>query len=125
MKFSLYFDGSKKGQDCSYGFLIYDSDKLILKQHGNYCKPIISSHDAEFIALIMGMIYALSLGIKDIDIYGDSLHVIKQSQVKCRIRSPITWVLRLVAVEVSKIFNTITFTWIPRNMNIEAHREAK
>lgn len=121
----MYFDGGYTIGSASYGIVICEGSFTHRKFGGKYPADRLTSNDSEFISLIIGMICCLSLNIKTIEVYGDSKYVIDKMNKKSRTSSPITWTLRLIAREISKLFDNITFNWIPRYENKDSHRETK
>ena len=71
----MYFDGSLKPDGCSAGV-------LFISPKGEQLKYIfhilfkVSNNEAEYEALLHGLCLAISLGIKRLLVYGDSLLVV-------------------------------------------------
>jgi ribonuclease HI len=123
---NMYFDGGKKANNISYGYVIYDQDKQELyKNSGKFSHAIISSNAAEYLGLIFGMVEALKLGIKNIVIYGDNQVIINQINGQYKAKSPILLTLRIICKEMMKKFDEIEIVWIPREHNRDAHRMCK
>ena len=123
--YKLFFDGGKKDNYISYGIVIYHENKVIYKGNGQIHNKKFSCNAAEYISLIIGLISAKALGIKKIEIYGDSLIVINQLTKKYATKSEIMKELGDICLDILTYFDEYSLTWIPRKMNSEAHRETK
>ena len=86
--YSLYFDGCSKGNPgrAGAGFVIYENEIEILS--GNKYLGRQTNNVAEYSGLIMGLQQATELGITELNVYGDSMLVIKQMQGKYKVNSP-------------------------------------
>jgi ribonuclease HI len=86
--YSLYFDGCSKGNPgkAGAGFVIYKDDVEIMS--GNKYLGKQTNNVAEYSGLIMGLQQAVDLGISELNVYGDSMLVIKQMQGKYKVNSP-------------------------------------
>ncbi|KAK1258009.1 hypothetical protein QJS04_geneDACA012714 [Acorus gramineus] len=72
------------------------------------------------LALIAGLKTALALGVKELDIIGDSLLVIRQTLKKCQTRDPKLKPYRELSIILLKQFCKVTHIFIPRTGNILA-----
>ena len=86
--YSLYFDGCSKGNPgkAGAGFVIYENEIEI--SSGNKYLGRQTNNVAEYSGLIMGLQQAVDLGITELNVYGDSMLVIKQMQGKYKVNSP-------------------------------------
>ena len=86
--YSLYFDGCSKGNPgkAGAGFVIYENEIEI--SSGSKYLGRQTNNVAEYSGLIMGLQQALDLGISELNVYGDSMLVIKQMQGKYKVNSP-------------------------------------
>ena len=118
--YSLYFDGCSKGNPgkAGAGAVIYlDGEEMwagiknLGKQTNNY---------AEYSGLILGLKKAIDLGIKEIQVYGDSMLVIKQLRGEYKVNSPNIKYLYEQSKELSTQFETIAFSHVYRENNIRA-----
>jgi len=83
-----------------------------------------TNNQAEYYALIAGMMLAKKLGIKELTVKGDSELVIKQMRGEYRVRDPILRKLYERAKELERAFKKVSYEWIPREENKEADRLA-
>ena len=121
----LFFDAGLKGSEISYGIVIKKDDVNIYKTSGKITNKNFTSNTAEYLALTIGLICAHSLGIKDIEIFGDSLMVVNQVNNKCKIKNASSKYFASTIRELCKNFDSWTLEWLPRKMNSEAHREGR
>lgn len=124
-KYELFFDGGKKGNNVTYGYVIYNDGQEILKNCGKISHTIISSNAAEYLALIFGLVTCLQLGAKEVHIKGDSQLIIYQILGKYKAKSPILTILKIVSKELLKMFDEYQIEWIPREENNEADGVAR
>jgi ribonuclease HI/thymidylate kinase len=120
-RYYLKFDGASKGNpgQCGAGFVIYKNDKIIHK--GNqYISKYNTNNYAEYSALIIALQVCISLNIKSIDIFGDSLLVIKQLSKEYTISSDNLITLYHITNTLLENFDNYTLQHIPREKNKEA-----
>ncbi|CAL8116175.1 unnamed protein product [Prunus armeniaca] len=84
----------------------------------------ITNNRAEYEALIIGLEMALELGVKHLEVFGDSQLVIKQlsNEYKCRDPNMAAYV---VACNLSSIFKTISVKYVTRDRNLVANEMAQ
>lgn len=119
-EYSLYFDGASRGNPGLAGagvVLISSSNKEIKEEKSVFLGDKITNNQAEYYALIEGLILAISKSIKKLKVYGDSLLVINQLRGEWVCRSPNLIPLFSSAIELLKDFDEIVFIHIPRNQN--------
>ena len=123
MKATLYFDGASLGNPGkrAIGVVLKTPTKTykFKKEIGEG-----TSNQAEYYALIAGMMLAKKLGIKELTVKGDSELVIKQMRGEYRVRDPILRKLYEKAKELERAFKKVSYEWIPREENKEADRLA-
>ena len=79
-----------------------------------------TNNQSEYNALIMGLTKALEFNISLLDVYGDSLLVIQQTNGKYKVSNAGLLPLHQKVMELKKQFQNITFTHIPREKNVRA-----
>ncbi len=99
--FILASDGASKGNPgkASGGFLIVSPEGDIILEKGFYIGERFTNNDAEYIALLYGIVEALRMGIKKIKIVSDSQVVLRQIKGEYKIRKPFH---KLLHIEVMK-----------------------
>ena len=83
-----------------------------------------SHNEAEYRALIEGLKLADQKGINRIRVYMDSELVVDQMNGLSAVKEPRLKKLHTIASELAGHFVSIRFSWVPREMNVEADRLA-
>jgi ribonuclease HI len=124
----LYFDGGCRGNGranpnakAGYGYVIYD-DKNARVADGWKFLGTKTNNYAEYSGLINGMQRALSLGITNLVVRGDSNMVIKQMTGQFGANNPDMKILNGIAKELAANFGRIAFEHVYREDNKEADR---
>jgi ribonuclease HI len=120
--FKLYFDGCSKGNpgQSGIGAVIYKNDEEIW----NGCEYVghKTNNESEYLALIHGLEKALTLGISELLVYGDSLLVINQMTKKYQVKSESLYKLNMRANEIVKHFDSVDFYHVFRTENKRADK---
>lgn len=128
-KYLLQFDGASEPNPGPSGaaYVIYSppriqEDELIREvvQEGYQYIPHATNNEAEYQALILGLTEALKLGIKKIQIEGDSNLVIQQVQGKWKVKAPHIVPYRSKVVSLLSKFKEHSISHIPREQNTDA-----
>jgi ribonuclease HI len=121
-EYKLQFDGCSKGNPglAGAGAVIYKNDIEIWSSSlflgNNY-----TNNEAEYYGLLLGLRAAINdLDIKEIEVEGDSMLVIKQMKKEYKVKSTNLINLHKEATLLSSEFKYITFTHIYRNNNKRA-----
>jgi ribonuclease HI len=120
---NLFFDGGSRGNpgQAAGAAVIITSDG---KHHRvSQFLEYATNNEAEYIGLIVGLTKAKELGIKQLEIKGDSNLVINQMQGKWKVKSDRLQPLYASACNLMAHFPHNTITWIPRQQNTLADRE--
>lgn len=123
--FELFFDAGKNGDTISCGLVLKEGKTLICKKGYKLQGKKITNNTAEFIALIHGMLLALSHDITRLTVYGDSKGVIDQMSGRVQPKAMGMKYCHEVAKEIAGRFEKINFVWIKREMNKQADRETR
>lgn len=125
--YTLFFDGCSKGNPgpSGIGAVIYEVNKntnsfIELWAGSKFLSNSATNNQSEYNALIMGLTKALELNISLLDVYGDSLLVIQQTNGKYKVSNAGLLPLHQKVMELKKQFQNITFTHIPREKNVRA-----
>jgi len=120
-KYSLFFDGCSKGNPgpSGIGAVIYENEKEIWCG-ADFLSNSSTNNQSEYNALIMGLTKAQQLNIPILDVFGDSLLVIQQTNGKYKVSNVKLLLLHQKVNELKKHFQKITFTHIPREKNTRA-----
>jgi ribonuclease HI len=127
--FHLYFDGAANPNPgpSSYGFVIYKAScpDTPIKEGREYIGKQ-TNNIAEYRGLIAGLEAAISIGIKDIVVHGDSLLVISQVTNKWKCKKPhLATLCHTVKSVISASGIRVAFVWIPRSQNARADHLAE
>jgi len=114
----LYADGGSRGNPgpSASGYVILDMDDKIIEDEGTYL-GITTNNQAEYIALKLGLEAAIKLNIHQLDVYMDSLLVINQMRGIFKVKNRDLWPLHTSIKDLTKKFNRISFTHVPRELN--------
>jgi len=120
-EYLLQFDGCSKGNPgvSGAGAVIYNYEKEIWGK-SFFVGYKNTNNEAEYNGLIIGLIEAENMGIKHLNVEGDSLLVIKQMTDEYKVKSNKLVPLYDEAKKLSNSFETITFSHIYRNNNKRA-----
>ena len=123
MRATLYFDGASSGNPGrrAIGVVLETPTKTyrFKKEIGKG-----TSNQAEYYALIAGLMLAKKLGVKELTVKGDSQLVIKQMRGEYKVNDPTLRKLYEKAKELESSFKRVYYEWIPREENKEADRLA-
>jgi len=128
--FKLKFDGCSKGNPglAGAGAVLYftdddNDDSASLEEiwaTSQFVGAKATNNEAEYMGLIIGLKRAIEMNIKELNVEGDSLLVIKQMLGEYNVKSENLFKLYNEAKECQKQFKNITFTHIYRNQNKRA-----
>jgi ribonuclease HI len=113
---TLFFDGSARQQSAGAGVVLADLG-------GNQLQCVVrlefkaTNNMAEYEALIFGLSAALSLGVHQLLIKGDSQLIIKQVRGECSCNKPRLTAYLLHVRKLEKDFTTLELQHIPRANN--------
>ena len=117
---TMYFDGGSRGNPGpgGAGYVIYENNEEIAI--GAHPFGVCTNNEAEYHGVIQGLKKAISLGIENVNVYGDSLLVINQIQGnwKCKAKNllkPLAEARNLVGK-----FKHITLVHVKREKNKRA-----
>ena len=118
-----YFDGGAKGNPgiAGAGWVIYDAFNNIVMCGTVYVGDYETNNTSEYQGLIHLLEYAKSVGITEINIYGDSKLVIQQVQNRFKCNQPHLILLRDKARALMDSVEC-RFTHVPRALNAVADK---
>ena len=117
----MNFDGGSKNNPghAGAGYLIRNQKKDIIFKSGVYL-GINTSNRAEYSGLVYGLKTALTLGVKKLDVIGDSQLVIKQLKGEYQVRKEELKPYYAEAKDLISKFELVTLNWVRREENSEA-----
>jgi ribonuclease HI len=130
-KLKCFFDGACRptnpGGWIGYGWVIKEGD-VILQTKSGYMRPntLNSNNVAEYMAMNDLLNYLLMEGLQDelIEIYGDSMLVVKQCNGYWCVKSGMYKEQAIQCMGFLEKFSNVAIRWIPRESNEEADAES-
>lgn len=118
MEYSLFTDGGSRGNpgNAACGFFIFDEKDNLVDFGGKYVGET-TNNVAEYYGLIAGLEQAKKIGLENIVCKLDSELVVKQLQLKYKVKDEKMQVLFKKVNELAANFSRISFTHIPRAEN--------
>lgn len=117
-KAKLYADGGSRGNPgpSAGGFAILDMEDNVVEKSGKYL-GVTTNNQAEYHSLKGGVEAAVRLGVKELEVYMDSLLVVNQMKGIYKIRNRDLWPIHQAIRELVPRFDTISFNHVPRELN--------
>jgi ribonuclease HI len=122
----LYFDGASRGNPglAGAGAVLYNPQGAQLWTGNKFVGTSHTNNEAEYAALIFGLTQACDMGIKDLDVRGDSRLIINQVQGQWCVRQPRLVALNQTARTIVSRFDNISFLAIRRRHNTLADQQS-
>lgn len=117
-KVKVFADGGSRGNPgpSASGFVILDQEDSTLVDKGVYL-GITTNNQAEYTALKLALEECLKDGVKEVEVYMDSLLVINQVRGIFKVKNRDLWPLHDAVRQLSKKFSRINFSHVPREFN--------
>lgn len=114
----LYTDGGSRGNPgpSATGYVILDMEDNVVKKEGSYL-GVTTNNQAEYKALKTGLENALELGVRELEIYMDSMLVINQINGAWKIKHQELLPVYDNVKELISKFDKVTASYVPRAMN--------
>ncbi len=114
----MYADGGSRGNPgpSASGFAFINAAGKVVVKKGIYL-GITTNNQAEYQALKLGLEEARKMGVKEIDVYMDSLLVINQMLGIFKVKNRDLWPIHAAIKDIAADFNRISFTHVPRELN--------
>tara|TARA_B100000963_G_C22328476_1_gene537518 strand:- start:17 stop:514 length:498 start_codon:yes stop_codon:yes gene_type:complete len=124
-KYVLKFDGCSKGNPgpAGAGAVIYKNGNIFWKSAA-YVGKKETNNVAEYVGMLIGLNEAVKKNIKEIDVYGDSLLVIKQMRKEYAVNSFSLKPYNKKAFELAKQIGKVRYSHIYRDQNALADKLA-
>jgi probable phosphoglycerate mutase len=126
MKVVVEADGGSRGNPgrAGYGAVVYDESRSrVLAERAEFL-GIETNNVAEYRGLIAGLTAARELGATEVAVRMDSKLVVEQMKGNWQVKHPGLRPLAREAVALRAQFESVTFEWIPRELNKHADRLA-
>lgn len=119
---TLHFDGSANpnpGDNCVAGYVLHLPNGQVHRGRNAFGKG--TNNIAEYKGLIDGLTEALRQGVTHLEVYGDSMLVINGMKKGYNPKGkPHLEKLKREALDLSKLFREIHYSWVPREQNADA-----
>jgi ribonuclease HI len=122
----LYFDGASRGNPglAGAGAVLYNPQGTEIWTGHKFVGTSHTNNEAEYTALILGLTHAFSMGVRSLDVRGDSKLIIYQVQGQWCVRQPTLVGLHQTACTIANRFENISFLAIRRSHNTIADRQS-
>ncbi len=117
-KVKLFGDGGSRGNPgpSASGFVILDMNDKVLVDRGVYL-GVTTNNQAEYTALKLGLEEAHKLGVREVEVYMDSLLVINQMRGIFKIKNRELYPLHDAIERLVEQFRHVSFQHVPREFN--------
>ncbi len=117
-KVKIFGDGGSRGNPgpSASGFVILDMEDNVLVDEGLYL-GITTNNQAEYTALKLALEGCLKRGVKEVNVYMDSLLVINQMKGIFKVRNRDLWPIHDAIKQLAAKFDVITYDHVPREFN--------
>ena len=123
-KVKLYADGGSRGNPgpSASGFVILDQSDNMIHADNKYL-GVTTNNQAEYHALLSGLEWCVNEGVREVEVFLDSMLVVNQLKGKFKVKNRDLWSLYETAKSRSEKFSKITYMHVPRELNKLADRE--
>jgi probable phosphoglycerate mutase len=115
-------DGGARGNPgpAGYGAVVHEATTGEVLAERSAALGVATNNVAEYEGLIAGLQAAADLGAVEVEVRMDSKLVIEQMSGRWRINHPNLRPLAAKAAGLVRAFDTVSYTWVPRERNTEA-----
>lgn len=126
MKVVIEADGGSRGNPgpAGYGAVVWTEDRASVLAENKQAIGRATNNVAEYRGLIAGLDDALKLGATEAAVYLDSKLLVEQMSGRWKVKHPDLIELNAQARGLAARFDTISYSWIPRERNSHADRLA-
>jgi ribonuclease HI/pterin-4a-carbinolamine dehydratase len=117
-KVKVFGDGGSRGNPgpSASGFVILDMEDNVLVDKGVYL-GITTNNQAEYTSLKLALEECLKMGVKEAQVYMDSLLVVNQMKGIFKVRNRELWPIHDAIKKLAAKFDEISFSHVPREFN--------
>lgn len=117
-KVKVFADGGSRGNPgpSASGFAILDMEDNVLVDQGVYL-GVTTNNQAEYTALKLALEECHKMGVKEIEVYMDSLLVVNQMRGIFKIKNRDLWPIHQAIQDLMKEFEHVKFSHVPREFN--------
>ena len=117
-KVKVFGDGGSRGNPgpSASGFVILDMEDNVLVDRGVYL-GVTTNNQAEYTSLRLALEECLKMGVKEAQVYMDSLLVVNQMKGIFKVKNRDLWPIHDAIKKLSTKFDEISFSHVPREFN--------
>jgi ribonuclease HI/pterin-4a-carbinolamine dehydratase len=117
-KVKIFGDGGSRGNPgpSASGFVILDMEDNVLVDRGVYL-GITTNNQAEYTSLRLALEECLKMGVKEVQVYMDSLLVVNQMKGIFKVKNRDLWPIHDAIKKLATQFDEISFSHVPREFN--------
>lgn len=117
-KVKLFADGGSRGNPgpSASGFVVLDEEDNILVDQGVYL-GITTNNQAEYTALRLGLEECRKMGVREVQVYMDSLLVVNQMKGIFKVKNRDLWPIHDAIKKILNQFDHVSFSHVPREFN--------
>jgi ribonuclease HI len=114
----VFADGGSRGNPgpSASGFVVLDMEDKVLVDQGVYL-GITTNNQAEYTALKLALEACHQMGVKEVNVYMDSMLVVNQMKGIFKIKNRELWPLHDAIKQLATNFQHITYQHVPREFN--------
>ena len=126
MKVIVEADGGSRGNPgpAGFGAVVWSADHSTVLAESKHAIGITTNNVAEYRGLIAGLEAARGLGAREVEVAMDSKLVVEQMSGRWKVKHPGMAELHQQARALASTFDSVTYSWIPRERNKHADRLA-
>lgn len=117
-KVKVFTDGGSRGNPgpSASGFVVLDMEDNVLVDKGIYL-GVTTNNQAEYTALKLALEECRKMGVKEVQVYMDSLLVVNQMKGVFKVKNRDLWPIHDAIKQLAKGFKKITYNHVPREFN--------
>ena len=117
-KVKLFGDGGSRGNPgpSASGYVVLDMEDNVLVDKGVYL-GVTTNNQAEYTALKLGLEECQKMGVKEVQVYMDSLLVVNQMKGIFKIKNRDLFPIHENIKELAKEFEKVSYSHVPREFN--------
>jgi len=117
-KVKIFGDGGSRGNPgpSASGFVVLDMEDNVLVDKGIYL-GVTTNNQAEYTSLKLALEECVKMGVKEVQVYMDSLLVVNQMKGIFKVKNRDLWPIHQAIKELAGKFDHITYDHVPREFN--------
>ena len=117
-KVKIFGDGGSRGNPgpSASGFVVLDMEDNILVDKGVYL-GITTNNQAEYTSLRLALEECKKMGVKEVQVYMDSLLVVNQMKGIFKIKNRDLWPIHDAIAKLAQQFDHVSYSHVPREFN--------